>query len=92
MANRYNTRYSQLAESLASVRQTQEIQHQNLEALQQAIEGLTTQLQLVVANVDTLVHTQRKQTEDTPSGSRSHVRNPLFEEHAGIQTRAICLD
>jgi hypothetical protein len=39
MANRYNTRYSQLAESLALVRQTQEIQHQNQEALQQAIEG-----------------------------------------------------
>jgi hypothetical protein len=92
MANRYNTRYSQLAESLASVRQTQEIQHQNQEALQQAIEGLTTQLQLVVANVDTLVHTQRKQTKDILSGSRSHVRNPLFEEHGGIQTRAICLD
>jgi hypothetical protein len=46
----------------------------------------------VVANVDTLVHTQRKQTEDIPSGLRSHVRNTLFEEHDGIQTRPICLD
>jgi len=42
--------------------------------------------------VDTLVHTRGKQTEDTPSGSRSHMRNPLFEEQGGIQTRAICLD
>ena len=92
MADGHNTRYSQLAESLASVRQTQEIQHQNQEALQQALEGLTNQLQLVVANVDTLVHTRGKQTEDTPSGLRSHMRNPLFEEQGGIQTRAIRLN
>ncbi|KAG6779592.1 hypothetical protein POTOM_015985 [Populus tomentosa] len=31
-------------------------------------------------------------TEDTPSGSRSHMQNPLFEEQGGIQTRAIHLD
>jgi hypothetical protein len=80
MVDGHNTRYSQLAESLASVRQTKEIQDQNQEALQQALEGLTNQLQLVVANVDTLVHTRGKQTEDTPSGSRSHMQNPLFEE------------
>ena len=80
MADRHNTRYSQLAKSLASIRQTQEIQHQNQEALQQAIEGLTNQLQLVVANVDTLVHTHGKRTKDTPSRSRSYMRNPLFEE------------
>jgi len=35
------------------------MQRQNQEALQQAIEGLTNQLQLVVANVDTLVYTHR---------------------------------
>ena len=60
--------------------------------MQQAIEGLTNQLQLVVANVDTLVHTHEKQTEDTPSGSRSHMQNPLFEEQGDIQTRAIRLN
>jgi hypothetical protein len=68
------------------------MQRQNQEALQQAIEGLTNQLQLVVANVDTLVYTHRNQTEDTPSGSRSHIQNPLFEEQGGIQTRDIRLD
>jgi len=84
MADGHNTHYSQLVESLASVRQTQEFQHQNQEALQQALEGLTNQLQLVVANVDTLVHTRGKQTEDTLSGLGSHMRNPLFEEQGGI--------
>jgi hypothetical protein len=68
------------------------MQRQNQEALQQAIEGLTNQLQLVVANVDTLVYTHRNQIEDTPSRSRSHIQNPLFEEQGGIQTRDIRLD
>jgi len=45
----------------------------------------------VVVNVETLVHTQKKQKEDTPYGS-SHMRNPLIEEHGGIQTWAIRLD
>ncbi|KAA8540064.1 hypothetical protein F0562_026756 [Nyssa sinensis] len=92
MAEGHNTRYSHLAESLASVRETQEIQHQNQETLQQAVEGLTAQLQLVVANVETLVRNQGKQKEDAPYGLTSHMGNPLFEEHGSIQTRAIHLD
>ncbi|KAA8535119.1 hypothetical protein F0562_030122 [Nyssa sinensis] len=68
------------------------IQHQKQEALQQAVDGLTAQLQLVVANVETLVRNQGKQKEDVPYGSTSHMGNPLFEEHGSIQTRAIRLD
>lgn len=92
MAEGHNTCYSQLAESLASVWQTQEIQNQSQEALLQAVEGLTAQLQLVVANVETLVCNQGKQKEGTLYGSTSHMGNPLFEEHGGIQTWAISLD
>ena len=87
----HNTRFSQLAESVASLRATQETQNQHQQALQQVVDGLAQQLQLVVANMETLIHVQQKSREDSTTSSTSH-GNPLFEEHGGIQTRAIRLE
>lgn len=57
------------------------------------MEGLAQQ-QVVVANVDSLVRSSGRWTEDPGEGLgfKLKVANPLYEDHSGIQTRSIRLD
>uniref|UniRef100_A0A6N2JVX6 Chromo domain-containing protein n=1 Tax=Salix viminalis TaxID=40686 RepID=A0A6N2JVX6_SALVM len=82
----HNTRFSQLAKSVASLHATQETQNQH--------QSITTSMMIathVVANMETLIHVQQKSREDSTTSSTSH-GNPLFGEHGGIQTRTIRLE
>ncbi|RVX03831.1 Transposon Tf2-8 polyprotein [Vitis vinifera] len=86
------TRYSQLAESLAAVKQNQEQYQQNHNSLQQVVEGLAHQLEVVASNVQTLVQMKTKHNSGDSEGSKRQMTNPLFEDNGGIQTRAVRLD
>ncbi|KAA8534844.1 hypothetical protein F0562_029940 [Nyssa sinensis] len=86
------TRYSQLADSLASVRQVQEAQQTTHESLQQTVDGLAQQLQVVATNLDNLVRQVGKRREEPSTGRVAHNINPLFEDAGGIQTKAIRLE
>ncbi|KAJ0037637.1 hypothetical protein Pint_22352 [Pistacia integerrima] len=92
MAEGIGTRYSQLAESLATVKQNQEQYQQNHNSLQQVVEGLAHQLEMVASNVETLVQMKTKHNSGDPAGSKRQMTNPLFEDNRGIQTRAVRLD
>ncbi|KAA8529666.1 hypothetical protein F0562_034234 [Nyssa sinensis] len=86
------TQYSQLADSLASVRQVQEAQQTTHESLQQTVDGLAQQLQVVATNLDNLVRQVGKRMEEPSTGRVAHNINPLFEDAGGIQTKAIRLE
>lgn len=92
MAEGTGTRYSQLAESLAAVKQNQEQYQQNHNSLQQVVEGLAHQLEVVASNVQTLVQMKTKHNSGDSEGSKRQMTNPLFEDNGGIQTRAVRLD
>ncbi|KAL6316337.1 hypothetical protein AAG906_017972 [Vitis piasezkii] len=92
MAEGTGTRYSQLAESLAAVKQNQEQYQQNHNSLQQVVEGLAHQLEVVASNVETLVQMKTKHNSGDSEGSKRQMINPLFEDDGGIQTRAVRLD
>lgn len=92
MAEGAGTRYSQLAESLAAVKQNQEQYKKNHNSLQHMVEGLAQQLKVVASNVEALVQMKTKHDSDDPEGSNRQVNNPLFEDNGGIQTRAVRLD
>ncbi|RVW59679.1 Transposon Tf2-8 polyprotein [Vitis vinifera] len=92
MAEGTGTRYSQLAESLAAVKQNQEQYQQNHNSLQQVVEGLAHQLEVVASNVQTLVQMKTKHNSGDSEGSKRQRTNPLFEDNGGIQTRAVRLD
>ena len=85
------TRFLQLAESLASVKQNQEQNQLNHQALQQLVQGLAQKLDLVTSHVETLVQSKAAQNAGDPGGS-GQITNPLYEEHMGIQTKAVRLD
>jgi len=91
MAEGAGTRYSQLAESLAAVKQNQEQYQQNHNSLQQVVEGLAHQLEMVALNVKTLVQMKIVHNSGDPEGSTRQIINPLFEDNRGIQTRAVRL-
>ncbi|RVW25712.1 hypothetical protein CK203_104706 [Vitis vinifera] len=88
MAEGTGTRYSQLAESLAAIKQNQEQYQQNHNSLQQVVEGLAHQLEVVASNVQTLVQMKTKHNSGDSEGSKRQMTNPLFEDNGGIQTRA----
>ena len=61
MAEGAGTRYSQLAESLAAIKQNQEQTRQNHQALQQLVQGLTQKLNVVASHVEALVQSRATQ-------------------------------
>jgi hypothetical protein len=91
MAEGAGTRYSQLAESLATVKQNQEQYQQNHNSLQQMVEGLAHQLEVVASNVKTLVQMKTVHNSGDPEGSTRQMTNPLFEDNGGIQTQWVGL-
>jgi len=91
MAEGAGTRYSQLAESLASVKQNQDRYQQNHNALQQMVQGLAQKLDLITSHVEALVQMKAAQNTGDLGGSSQQITNPLFEDHGGIQTRTVRL-
>ena len=69
MAEGAGTRYSQLAESLAAVKQNQKQCQQNHNSLQQVVEGLAHQLEMVASNVKALVQMKTVHNSSDPEGS-----------------------
>ena len=92
MAEGTGTRLSQLAESLASVKQNQDQSQQNMNTLQQIVQGLAQKLEVVATHVEALVQVKSAQNNGDPGGSSQQITNPLYEDNAGIQTRAVRLD
>lgn len=68
--------YSQLAVSLASVKQNQDQTQQNFNALQQLVQGLTQKLDVVVSHVEGMVQQKAAQHTGEPGGS-TQITNPL---------------
>ena len=86
------TRQAQLAESLASVKQNQDQTQQNVNALQQMVLELAQKLDVVASHVEGMVQEKAAKNVGAPEGSSRQITNPLYEENAGIQTRAVRLD
>ena len=85
------TRFAQLADSLAAVKQIQDQSQQNFNTLQEVVQGLAQKLDVVASHVEALVQMKAAQNSGDPGGS-TQITNPLFEDHTGIQTRAVRLD
>ena len=83
------TRYSQLAEAVASVKQSQDQYQQNLHALQQLVQGLAQKLDVVASHVEAMVQNKAAKNTGKPEGFTQQIANPLYEETAGIQTRTV---
>ena len=69
MAEGAGTRYSQLAESLASVKQNQDQTHQNFNALQQMVQSLAHKLEVVASHVEGMVQLKAAQQTGELGGS-----------------------
>ena len=92
MAEGAGTRYSQLAETMASVKQSQEQIQQNHHELQQLVQGLAQKLDMVASHMETWVQGKVAQNTGGPGGSGQQIINPLYEDTTGIQTKAISLE
>ena len=92
MAEGAETRYSQLSESLTSVRQNQNQTQQNFNALQHMVQGLAQKLDMVASHVEGMVQLKAAKNTGEPGGSTQQITDPLFEENVGIQIRAARLD
>ncbi|KAG2683217.1 hypothetical protein I3760_10G022200 [Carya illinoinensis] len=88
-----STRYSQLANSLATLKQVQEMHEKQQAHLQQTVEGLAQQVKVVASNLELMLKHEGKKVEAKPNAKMvTHSLNPLFEDTSGIQTKTICLE
>ncbi|KAG7996678.1 hypothetical protein I3843_01G173600 [Carya illinoinensis] len=87
-----STRYSQLADSLATLKQVQETHEKQQAHLQQTVEGLAQQVKVVASNLELLLKHEGKKVDDETNVVLTHSSNPLFEDACGIQTKTICLE
>ena len=56
------------------------------------VQGLAYKLDLISSHVEALVQMKAAQITGEPDGSSQQITNPLFEDHEGIQTRAVRFD